>query len=144
MTLKSRLFSGDTKLEAAAVSNPGHIVPGARGDHVRKLQGALIILDGAAIAPAETGSAFYGPSTAQAVLDFKTKRQVINRSYQTKPDNIVGIMTMKALDDEMLALESNPQPPPLRHGCPRPPSAAPEPRQITVAAFLEGAPVGRV
>ena len=29
MALKSKLFRGDAKLEAAAVSNPAHITPGA-------------------------------------------------------------------------------------------------------------------
>ena len=50
MALRSKLFSGDTKLEAAAISDPAHIVPGAVGPHVGKIQQALIKLDGAAIA----------------------------------------------------------------------------------------------
>ena len=45
MGLQSKLFRGDPKLEAAAVSNPAHIVPGAIGDHVRKIQKALITCD---------------------------------------------------------------------------------------------------
>jgi hypothetical protein len=44
----------------------------------------------------------YGPTTAAAVLRFKTENQIINRSYQTRPDNIVGKMTMKALDQAMM------------------------------------------
>jgi hypothetical protein len=47
MALQSQLFSGDPKLEAAAVSDSAHIVPGSSGDHVRKIQMALIQLDGA-------------------------------------------------------------------------------------------------
>ena len=43
----------------------------------------------------------YGPSTAAAVLSYKTKRQIINRSYQTTPDSIVGKMTIASLDAEM-------------------------------------------
>lgn len=43
----------------------------------------------------------YGPSTAAAVLSYKTNRQIINRSYQTKPDSIVGKMTIASLDAEM-------------------------------------------
>jgi peptidoglycan hydrolase-like protein with peptidoglycan-binding domain len=98
MTLQSQLFRGDPKLEAAAVSDPAHIVLGARGEHVRKIQLALIQLDGAAIAP----DGVYGPATAAAVLAFKQKRNIINRAIQTTPDNIVGKMTIAAMDDELL------------------------------------------
>ena len=86
MPLQSKLFRGDPKLEAAAVSDPAHIVPGASGPHVAKIQQALIDLDGAAIAVDGT----YSPKTAAAVLAYKQKRGIINRSYQTHADNIVG------------------------------------------------------
>ncbi|HEU5138019.1 MAG TPA: peptidoglycan-binding domain-containing protein [Steroidobacteraceae bacterium] len=98
MALQSQLFRGDPKLEAAAVSDAAHIVPNATGAHVRKIQVALIQLDGAAIEP----DGKYGPATAAAVLAFKRKRNIINRSYQTQADNIVGKMTMATLDSEML------------------------------------------
>jgi hypothetical protein len=101
MALQSQLFRGDPKLEAAAVSDPDHIVPGATGPHVGKIQQALIRLDGATIAQDSN----YGPQTADAVLAYKQKRDIVNRSYETKADNIVGKMTMAALDKEMLALE---------------------------------------
>jgi len=101
MSLQSELFRGDPKLEAAAVSDPAHIVQGARGDHVRKIQMALIRLDGATIAP----DGDYGSATAAAVLAYKQKRNIVNRSYQSKPDNIVGKMTIDRLDKEMLAAE---------------------------------------
>jgi len=102
--LKSQLFRGDAKLEAAAVSHPAHIVPGARGEHVKKIQLALNQLDGAGLDP----DGIYGQKTADAVLAFKQKRGVINRSYQNEADNIVGIMTMAALDDELPAGEDTP------------------------------------
>ena len=101
MALQSQLFRGDPKLEAAAVSDPAHIVPGASGPHVGKIQLALIQLDRAVIAQDST----YGPATAAAVLTYKQKRNIINRSYQTKEDNIVGKMTIAAMDKEMLAKE---------------------------------------
>jgi hypothetical protein len=101
VALQSQLFRGDSKLEAAAVSDPAHIMQGASGEHVRKIQLALIQLDGAKIDP----DGKYGPATAAAVLAFKKKRNIINRSYQTQADNIVGKMTMAALDREMLAKE---------------------------------------
>jgi len=44
----------------------------------------------------------YGKSTATAVLNFKTKRGIINHAYQTAPDNIVGKMTIRSLDESLL------------------------------------------
>lgn len=99
MALQSQLFGGDPKLEAAAVSDPAHIFPGARGPHVGKIQQALIQIDGAAI----TQDSVYGPATAAAVRAFKQKRQILN--FQGKIDDIVGKKTMSALDEGMLAKE---------------------------------------
>jgi peptidoglycan hydrolase-like protein with peptidoglycan-binding domain len=107
MGLQSQLFRGDTKLQAAAVSDPDHITPGAAGPHVGKIQRALIQLDGAAIAQ----DSIYGPATAAAVLAFKQQRNIINRRYQTQADNIVGKMTIAALDREMLEKERLPPEP---------------------------------
>jgi len=97
MPLQSQLFRDDPQLEAAAVSDPAHITPGARGEHVRKIQLALIQLDGAKIAP----DGVYGPATSAAVLAYKQKRNIANTSYQTRPDNIVGKMTVQTLDREL-------------------------------------------
>jgi peptidoglycan hydrolase-like protein with peptidoglycan-binding domain len=97
MPLKSKLFKGDPKLEAAAVSNAAHIVPGASGTHVAKIQRALNILDQASLD--EDGA--YGSETASAVLRYKQKRRIINKHYQTQPDNIVGIMTISTMDHEL-------------------------------------------
>jgi peptidoglycan hydrolase-like protein with peptidoglycan-binding domain len=127
MGLQSELLRGDAKLEAAAVSDPAHIVPGARGPHVGKIQQALIELDDADIVQ----DSIYGPRTAAAVLAYKKKRNIINRGRQTTADNIVGTMTMASMDAEMLAseapeslptgpvrLESDPPPPPSPGGSP--------------------------
>ena len=105
MGLTSQMFRGDQKLEACLVSDPAHITPGASGAHVAKLQTALMMLDGAKIEQQEMLSNKYGPSTASAVLAYKTKRHIINPAYQTRPDNIVGKMTIAALDREMLQFE---------------------------------------
>jgi hypothetical protein len=141
MALKSQLFAGDAKLEAAATSHPAHIVPGARGPHVKKIQGALITLDEAKIATPELAAALYGTTTANAVLAYKKKRSVINKNYQSSADNIVGIMTMKSMDDELVALEIDVRPEP-RAGriCTRT-VGFPEPPKMTAQAFVAGAPI---
>lgn len=105
MSLQSKLFKGDPSLEMCLVHDSSHIMQGAAGDHVSKIQTALCTLDGLRIDPSELSAKRYGPSTAAAVLAFKRKRNIINRSYQTQADNIVGKMTIAALDMEMLAIE---------------------------------------
>ena len=105
MALKSRILAGDGQLEAAAVSNTAHNVPNAVGDHVAKIQQVLMALDGAVIDGGEVLAKRYGATTAAAVLAYKQKRNIINRSYQTQADNIVGIMTMAALDNELAERE---------------------------------------
>ena len=100
MSLQSTLFRGDPKLEAAAVSDAAHIIPGASGAHVKKIQQAVNKLAGAGL----TEDGKYGPATAAAVLAYKRDRKIINFKYQTQPDNIVGKMTMAALDRELRGL----------------------------------------
>lgn len=105
MALKSFLFAGNQALEQCAVRDASHILRGAKGVHVGKIQAALAALDDAAIDPAEWRGRIYGASTERAVLAFKQKRKIINRSYQSKEDAIVGKITIAALDEEMKALE---------------------------------------
>lgn len=106
MALGSQLFKGDPALEACLIRDASHVVQGARGDHVSKIQYALSLLDGARIAPEEVTAKNYGRSTADAVLAYKRRRQIINRSYQAQADDIVGKMTIAALDREMLLREN--------------------------------------
>jgi hypothetical protein len=93
------------RLNACEVQDSAHVQLGDAGDHVRRIQQALIRIDNAQIAPSELTSATYGKSTADAVLKYKTHRNIINKSYQTKADNIVGKMTIRSLDDEILVRE---------------------------------------
>lgn len=102
MPLQSQLFRGVPQLESCATSDAAHVTPGARGDHVLRIQQALNALDGAGLNP----DGAYGPATASAVLSYKRKRGIINRSYQTQPDDIVGRMTIAALDREMQQKEA--------------------------------------
>ncbi len=107
MALNSRLFRGDPLLEAALESDPSHILRGATGQHVRKIQEALILLDDAGSEP----DGVFGAATAEAVLSYKQKRNIINRSYQQTADDIVGRMTMASLDRELVEKKNEPQVP---------------------------------
>jgi peptidoglycan hydrolase-like protein with peptidoglycan-binding domain len=105
MPLQSNLFRSDQKLQACLLHDSAHVTPGSVGDHVSKIQTALIMLDKLDVEASERLAKRYGPSTAAAVLSYKRKRNIINRSYQTQADNIVGKMTIASLDNEMLARE---------------------------------------
>ncbi len=94
-------FKGDNKLKDAANLDSAHIKQGDRGPHVSKIQHSIKFLDSAFISQEEMDTQTYGPSTAKAVLGYKTSRKIINQKYQSKPDSIVGKMTMVALDREM-------------------------------------------
>lgn len=106
MPLESSLFKGDAALEACLIRDAAHITPGAVGAHVGKIHKALMQVDNLSITPGEVSAKTYGPSTSAAVLDFKKRRSIINRAYQTQADNIVGKMTIDALDTEMLGIET--------------------------------------
>lgn len=109
MPLQSRLFKGDRALEACLVQHSAHITEGATGEHVAKIHTALFAIDGLAVSPDELRNCFYGKSTVKAVLKFKTKRNIINYSYERQVDNIVGKMTIAALDRDMLRKEAEPR-----------------------------------
>jgi hypothetical protein len=107
MGLISRLFRNNEELEACLVDNSAHVTLGAQGEHVAKIQFALFSLDNLKIERAELVTQTYGSSTATAVLSYKTKRQIINQTYQTTPDSIVGKMTIASLDAEMRGAEKS-------------------------------------
>jgi hypothetical protein len=106
MPLQCQLFKGDPRLEACLVQDSAHVTPGSVGDFVTKIQQALVMVDGSFIASTDSAAKLYGRTTASAVLAFKTKRGIINQAYQTQPDNIVGKMTIRALDNEVLAKQA--------------------------------------
>ena len=111
MALSSTLFRGNRALQACAVQDSAHVTPGARGEHVGKIQFALFAVDGLRIDRTELAQQRYGPSTAAAVLAYKKKRQIINRSYQNAADDIVGKMTIASLDKDIRRQELLPKPP---------------------------------
>jgi hypothetical protein len=109
MSLRSQMLRDDRDLQACLVSDPAHVVPGSSGPHVAKIQSALLLLDKRLSIPVgELRAKVYGPKTRAAVQEFKRKRGIINFSYQTAADDIVGKMTIARLDDELFALEQRP------------------------------------
>jgi len=108
MPLKSYLFAESARLNACLVHDQAHIKLGDSGDYVEDIQIALRHIDGLVIDKIELVSRRYGPSTAAAVLAYKKKRKIINRAYQSAEDDIVGKMTIQALDNEMSRLEAIP------------------------------------
>ncbi|MYZ48902.1 hypothetical protein [Propylenella binzhouense] len=106
MPLQSELFKGDPAFEACLVKDSAHITKGSVGSHVAKIQYAVMALERFEITRSELLEGLYGTSTAAGVLAYKTRRNIINRAYQSRPDDIVGKMTIAALDAEMFALET--------------------------------------
>lgn len=108
MPLRSQALSGDPRLEACLTQDSAHLTLGVSGEFVAKVQAALMYLDGLDIDDEELDKQTYGKSTAEAVYQYKSAREIINRSYQQSVDKIVGKMTIKSLDDEMKDAEENP------------------------------------
>jgi len=114
MPLSSLQFKGNKRLEDCLISHEAHVVPGSRGEHVKLIQQALVILGAGTVAQSEIRDGFFGPTTVQCVANFKgPPRNIINKAYQSAPDNIVGKMTIERLDVEMLAFENRPPLPPV-------------------------------
>jgi hypothetical protein len=106
MPLISKLFADDKKLNLCLIDDKSHIVLGATGSHVSKIQTALFLVDNVSVDPDELRTATYGHSTAAAVLSYKRNRNIINYSYQSSADNIVGKMTISSLDRDVLFAEN--------------------------------------
>ena len=105
MSLRSLMLKDDVSLQACLERDKDHVVPGATGNHVAKIQKALLLLEQAGIQQMELRSKLYGATTAAAVLASKRKRGIFNPSYQTAADNIVGKMTIARLDTDLQEIE---------------------------------------
>jgi hypothetical protein len=105
--LVSKLFQGDERLEACLAQDSAHVTKGCKGDYVAKIQYAVLVLEGGKICGSELQQRTYGPETAKLVKAYKTRRKIINASYQRTADDIVGKMTIRALDVEFAAFEIN-------------------------------------
>jgi peptidoglycan hydrolase-like protein with peptidoglycan-binding domain len=110
LPLQSQAFRSIKRLQACLVDDAAHVAPGAKGDHVARIQQALTVLGHVprsawSFFETEALGGFYGPTTAGVVLHYKRKHKIVNYAYQTQADDIVGKMTIRALDDEMVAYE---------------------------------------
>jgi hypothetical protein len=105
MPLVSEHFKDDDDLQDCLDYDEDHVVFGDSGDHVGLIQQALIKLGEGVINARELSQMFYGATTANSVLGYKTRRQIINKRYQQAPDNIVGKMTIERLDQDMVEFE---------------------------------------
>ena len=104
MPLQSKLFKGDPRLEECLVEDGAHVTRGTQGPYVWKIQRALLLLDGHMIHYSEQEQQFFGSATSKAVYEYR-KRRNIRRGDQPVTD-IVGKMTIFALDSEMVQYES--------------------------------------
>lgn len=109
--LKSQLLSSNQRLNDCQTEDSAHVKSGDQGDHVSLIQQALLRIDDALISQADLAASQYGQSTASAVLQYKTTRNIVNAAYQSRADDIVGKMTIQSLDDEMRTLEADVSPP---------------------------------
>jgi hypothetical protein len=105
--LQSDEFADDPKLEDCATKPSAHLLIGTPpGPHILKIQLALERLrpTGPVISQTEKSAMSYGSTTAAAVLNYKTTHvpPIINFAYQHAPDPILGQMTIKAMDEELL------------------------------------------
>lgn len=105
MPLNSSLFRNDPKLQACLTLDSAHVVQGATGPHVTRIQKALEIVFDAEIDHGDISGQRYGKSTADWVLAYKKDRWIVNTAYQQDPDNIVGKKTIRQLDDELLEID---------------------------------------
>lgn len=105
MPLVSDLFRTNQRLQKCLTDDSAHVTKGSQGVHVALIQYAVLRLEGGQIDGIEITAKRYGPTTAAAVLAYKTRRRIINAAYQTSADNIVGRMTIAALDREMAVSE---------------------------------------
>jgi hypothetical protein len=121
MALRSRLFADNPALQACLVNDASHVMPGSKGEHVARVQAALVRLRYLTPDSAVRERAVYGPKTADAVLAYKREFNVVNRRYQSQADNIVGRMTIASLDHAIWVLDGADGPPRLPgHTVPHP------------------------
>lgn len=114
---QSEHFKGNDLIQACADKPMMHIQFGAQGDHVALIQSALkqirerafkgdpFDVPPAIAADPDINKKKFDISTRNCIQTYKNDRSIINYSYQTSADPIVGQMTIKRLDEEMAWIE---------------------------------------
>jgi hypothetical protein len=103
--LRSKFLSQSKRLQDCLLHDNSHVQFGDRGDYVHIIQLAVMAVEPVSISKDELNSQHYGKTTQDAVLKYKTRRNIVNATYQKNADAIVGKMTIKALDDELVKRE---------------------------------------
>lgn len=103
--LASEIFRNNARLQRCLVDDAAHVTRGTQGDFVTLIQYAVLTLQGGTIPGAEMSGRLYGPATARLVHAYKVRKRIINTAYQTTPDEVVGKMTIRSLDNDMLEAE---------------------------------------
>jgi hypothetical protein len=119
--LVSRLFTRDPRardrLSRTLTGDADRIGPGSSGEHVTKIQAALSVLGKRQVSRNEGDQKFYGPSTGNAVADFKSNARPLLLNERNESDDIVDGKTTVELDRQMTAFEKDnppiPPPPPV-------------------------------
>lgn len=104
--LTSELLKGNRRLQDCANDHRWHVMltnPPERGEHVKLIQQALSRLGYTGFDEAELRSSAYGKTTAEMVFRFKdeNKPKKILGPGQTVPDKIVGVQTIRRLDERL-------------------------------------------
>jgi hypothetical protein len=105
--LRSKFLSQNKRLQDCLINDASHVQLGDKGDHVHIIQHALFLIESVAISKDEMATHSFGKTTQAAVLSYKSRRKIINTSYQKNADAIVGKMTIKSLDEEIAFLEED-------------------------------------
>lgn len=123
------------KLASAALLPvlPSGVPSGASDKDARQFNDAVKALKANTVLPAERSPATYGPSTAKAVKAYKTARD-IRRTPSSGVDDVVGILTIQAIDRD-LSIAALGDLPPVN-----PPNPGPKTPIDFVIAFIGGVP----
>jgi hypothetical protein len=106
--LQSDLLRGNDRLQQCAQLDRFHVQPEEPpSEHVRLIQDALQQTNAADL----KGEKNYGSNTTEAVINFKTKHRIFTRGT-TSIDPIVGINTIRKLDELMKGIEDRRKPKP--------------------------------
>lgn len=104
--LQSEYFKGSERLQNTANYDPQHVIVGEHGDHVRRIHKALVKLGYMQANDPDCLSGQYLENTAKAVGRYKTDKNILN--YANRIDEIVGIKTIRSLDEQLTKKPEDP------------------------------------